>query len=77
MAVDPAYSMLRRAKNALGLTDDELAQVIGTSRQHVQSICKGVYAEHLNAVQIRALLQYARLIRDQAIEAVTALEMFA
>jgi hypothetical protein len=80
MADDRPYSMLRRAKELFGLSDDELAQIIGRSRPHVQCVVRGEqsgkpYPEYLDGRQIRALLDYCRLIRDQAIEGVAELEL--
>lgn len=70
-------SLLRLAKDRFGLTEAELAQVIGMSRPHVHCVVAGTYAEYLDGKQIRALLDYCRLIRDRAIEGVAELELLA
>ena len=72
-----SFSLLREAKEGLGLTDEELAMVLGRSRQHVQSVMAEKYAEHLSPKQARALLDYARLIRDRAIDVVARMELLA
>lgn len=70
-----SYSLLRTARDRIGLTEAELAQVIGSSRSHVQAVCQSKYNEYLNASQMRALLAYVRLFRDEVIEAVAEMEV--
>ena len=69
-----AFSLLREMKDLFDLSDQSLATLIGTSRPHVQAVLAGRYAEYLNARQRQALLAYARLTRDEMIEAVARLE---
>ena len=69
------YSLLRRARELFGFTHTEMAEVVGMSRPGVEAICNGRYAEWLNPVQKRAMLDYCRLVRDQAIAAVDELEL--
>lgn len=61
----------------MGISDPELAQVIGSSRPHVQAVRRGAYAEHLTTEQARNLMMYCRLVRDRAIDAVAEMELMA
>lgn len=71
------FSLVREAKIRFTFSDAEIAEVIGASRPHVWCLVAGKYPEALSAKQIRALLDYCRLARDQAIQSVEELEMLA
>ena len=80
MANEPPFSILRRAKEIFGLSNAEIAQVIGRSVPHVNFVIAGragdkPYPEYLDGRQAQALLDYCRLIRDNAIQGVDELEL--
>ena len=77
---EPSFSLLRRAKEIFGFSNQELAVVIGRSVPHVQFVIAGQaggkpYPEYLDGRQTKALLDYCRLTRDQAIAGVEELEL--
>lgn len=74
---DQLFSIARIAKTRFGFSDAELAEVLGCSRPHITKIVAGDYPEAWSAKQVRALLDYCRLVRDQAIDAVSELEILA
>jgi hypothetical protein len=73
----PRISILAKVAGITGATDAELATVTGLGRSTVQAYRGGRLPEHLDGMQLQALLNLARLYRDQVAQDVEELEMFA
>lgn len=70
-------SLLGKAGALLGASDGDLAQITGLGRSTVQAYRSGRLPEHLDGMQLQALLNACRLYRDQIAQDVEELEMFA
>ncbi len=61
----------------LGFDDAYLAGTIKRSRQHVQSVRNGVYAEHLSAEQSAAILSVAKGYLKMVTDIVSEIELLS
>ena len=67
-------SLLAKAKDVTGWSDDQLARVVGVSRQLVQKVIAGETPEYLTAPQTAALMAAVRLYVAQLRQGLEELE---
>lgn len=70
-------SMLAKAATILGLSDGELAQLVGLGRSTVQAYRSGRLPEHLDGKQVQTLLRACELVRDRIVQDVIELELMS
>lgn len=71
------YSLLGKAQDITGWSDQQLAQITGLGRSTVQAYRTNRLPEYLDAKATQALLNALRLYRDQVAQGVLEAEMFA